>query len=272
MVYMAWAVSVVALAGIACTASGSVAQETATPVIQNDAFEVQPGARVTLNAERAAVTVTRSPDNVVRIDSEIIDAAGINYYALPRTGLPTSQLDVSAKLRSSQNTTASSKISLQVPEGVTLEVRTTAGAVELEGLSLPEATLNTTDASVTVRDASGRFNIRSVNGTLVMERFDGTVWAHADEAVTFDGTIRAVRSNRLNSANGAIVVRMTDDSNVTARITAEEGEITTEGLADVRRSGNSVTGTAGAGEGTLEVKSDQGSVNVRFGAESAALQ
>lgn len=269
---MAWAVSVVVFAGIACTASSSVAQETVTPAIQNDAFEVQPGARVTLNAERATVTVTRSPDNVVRIDSEIIDAAGINYYALPRTGLPTSHLDVSAKLRSSQNTTASSKINLQVPEGITLEVRTTAGAIELEGLSLPEATLNTTDASVTVRDASGRFNIRSVNGTLVMERFDGTVWAHADEAVTFDGTIRGSRSNRLNSTNGAIVVRMTDDSNVTARITAEEGEITTEGLADVRGSGNSVTGTAGAGEGTLEVKSDHGSVNVHFGAESAVLQ
>ncbi len=120
-------------------------------------------------------------------------------------------------------------VTLEVPEGLEIVVRTSNGFVELQGRA-QGADLKTSNDRISLRDA-GTINARleTSNDAITVERASGTLWAH-----TSNGAVRVFDSSLSldteTSNAGISLERVTLTNNTKSRAETSNGNITVTGL------------------------------------------
>ena len=252
--------SAMALA-LGCGDGGTAAREQVQTVAY--AYRLAPGATVSVRASNSAVTVRRSDSDSLNVTATLRNPSRIRFFVLPTGTEPVREILVSALLIDDKKGDASSGLALLVPDGVTLKINSTNGPLDVEGATLVDVNLVTTDAAVSVRSSRGDFTMNTTNGKLDVMGSAGTFWTQTTNgAIEFAGTIRSTRSNRFKTTSGDITVRLSGDPDLLMTVKAENGTVQADDATPVSEVDKVLTARYGEGAGKLDVETVNGNVRI----------
>jgi hypothetical protein len=172
---------------------------------------------------------------------------------------------------------------VEVPAGVTVEAHSASGDTEITGLTgavqaesaSGELVLTDLSGSVAARSASGDIRLTNLSGearaNAVSGEIQATNLALPREVTTVSGDITLAGvfadTTGIQSTSGDVDVRVAPSSSARVDVGTTSGDIETRGLAlaDQRQERRSLTGTLGAGAGTLTVRTVSGDVTLAAG-------
>jgi hypothetical protein len=172
---------------------------------------------------------------------------------------------------------------VEVPAGVTVEAHSASGDTEITGLTgavqaesaSGELVLADLGGPVSARSASGDIRLTNLSGearaNAVSGEIQATNLARPREVTTVSGDITVAGvfadTTGIQSTSGDVDVRVAPASSARIDVTTTSGDIETPGLtlADQRQERRSLTGTLGAGAGTLTIRTVSGDVALNAG-------
>jgi len=253
--------AVVLAVSATCITSGG------TTEVREAEFSVVPGALVSADADNAAFTVRVGSAGIVRVSATLRNPSYVNYYVSPSIATtPAPDVLISAHVPDVAATRASSAIELEVPPDVRLVIKTTNGAIRIEGGLIGGGELATTEGDIALSSAAGTYIASTTNGNVTLEDVEGTFRANTTSgSVQFSGVVSGSGASRLETGNGNIEVLLKDEPDLQIRASNENGPIRVDrqGLHDVVELERSAFGTYGAGSGKLLLMAALGSIDVR---------
>jgi len=171
---------------------------------------------------------------------------------------------------------------LAVPPGIPVVVTQTKGDLQASGTE-GHLTAHLTSGDITVTDARGILELRTLRGDIAIEAADGQITAHSKSgdlvlrrptaAVVLDlstvsGDVEAEvdqfvagSASRLATVSGDITTRLGPRAACRIGARVASGEIRTgEGLGEVQRGSRSLQGTRGSGDATLDLSTMSGDI------------
>lgn len=155
-----------------------------------------------------------------------------------------------------------------VPASASLEVNTTNGNVEFSALR-GDMTADTTNGNVKMTQVkSVRLDAESTNGNITLEQ----VSAGSVSVETTNGSIHAAIASaentplnaRMETTNGSITLVLPAEVSAKVEASTVNGKIDSGlNFASAERNKDSLRGTLGAGEGTIELETTNGSIHIR---------
>ncbi|MBF0687371.1 MAG: DUF4097 family beta strand repeat protein [Cellulomonas sp.] len=209
------------------------------------------------------VRVSVSPDDDVRVERVARFAWGGPRYEVTSDGNRTVVRHECVELRAMN---CSAELVVDVPEGTHVVVRTTDGAVRVDGPA----------GNVEVRAADGDVHVAGAQGTLDVRGVDGDVTVRGvggDVAVALaDGDVR------VTDVGGDVVVRGRDGATSLAGVAGDVELRATDGRVEVRDVGGALTASVTDGDvlvaavgGDVDVQATDGDVTVHGPGEPVAL-
>ena len=120
---------------------------------------------------------------------------------------------------------SSTKVTVETPADLTLEARTSDGALRLAGLN-GDLGLTTSDGDVTVDHVSGKLRVKSSDGHVNITNSTGAIEARtSDGSLTVDGTFNALM---LHTSDGHLEVSLREGTKLSeaSSIQASDGPVT----------------------------------------------
>lgn len=207
--------------------------------------------------------------------------SGIRSGSISVEGWTGSEVRVTARVVGRQ--ARSSRAAVELVEAV--EVRTTAGGVEVDGprsgflgrtswsvdlrIQVPVGTdldLSTSNGAVRVAGVRGGVQARSSNGALTLEDVRGSV-----RAQTSNGAVTVVMTSgpeageavTLRTSNGPINLHLPENANARLEARTSNGRITSEIPLEVQgRRQNEASAVLGQGEGRVELRTSNGAIRI----------
>lgn len=273
-----------------------------------EAFTVQPGGRLTVEANEGDVIVTGTDSD--RVVVRVVMSG--SEHSLERMTLTTQQQGndvlVTAKRRKgdwrnwiSLGSNDSNKISIQVPRGYNVHLRTSAGDLSVSQLT-GEASVKTDAGDIDVADIVGPVHLQTSAGDIALADIKGSVVAKTSsgdvlmrdlqgdvDVKTSDGDIRAQRidgriaarsssgdlsvqllgSNRgiaLETSSGNIDLRVPTDISALLDASSGSGSVRTElPITTTTVSERRLQGTINGGGDRIHARTSDGDVRLRGG-------
>lgn len=171
------------------------------------------------------------------------------------------------------------EVTVAVPRGCAVEVRTIAAPVVVSGVRAP-VTVRTISAKVALADLSQHVHAETVSGRVEAQGLTGEVWVHTvSGALTLavgSGTVHAETISgsvtldhidagagddlRVTTVSGAVRMRLPWDADVVARLHSVGGDVTSA-FPELRDEGTRlVHGVLGSGSGRVWVKTTSGDI------------
>jgi hypothetical protein len=144
-------------------------------------------------------------------------------------------------------------------------VRASNGRVEIAE-SEGELSVAASNGSLFIEEHSGPLVAETANGSItIREHFGGPVSAETSNgAVEYRGELAPGTANRLQTSNGRVTIELLGQPSVTLDAQATKGSVGSRyALLDVTRSEDSLRGRIGEGAATLEVRTSNGSIDLR---------
>ena len=144
-------------------------------------------------------------------------------------------------------------------------VRTSNGRVEI-AQSEGELSVTASNGSLFIDEHSGPLVAETANGSItVREHLGGPVSAETSNgAIEYRGELAPETSNRLRTSNGRVTVELLGQPSVMVDAQTTKGSVGSRyALLDVTRSDDSLRGRIGEGAATLEVRTSNGSIDLR---------
>ena len=124
----------------------------------------------------------------------------------------------------------------------------------------------TPNGRITLDGITGYVSAMTSNGKIEITRFRGELQAQtSNETIEFEGVLSPGSHNRLRTSNGAVSVTLVDtlgvelDANTSNGTVTSALPITTSGAISEKH----LIGTIGNGESILEIRTSNGSINIR---------
>jgi len=156
-------------------------------------------------------------------------------------------------------------IAVVVPENAELDLHSDNGRITAENITGP-VSAETSNGRVTLDGITGSTNVKTSNGKVEVTRFKGQIDAQTNNgSIEFTGAFSPGSDNRLQTSNGSVDVTLVDTPGLELDASTSNGNvssalaITTTGTF----SPDHLVGTIGTGESTLEIRTSNGSINIR---------
>lgn len=260
-VLVAGAISV-ALMAMAAACGGSPAAPS--EVVHTTEHTLAQGAKVSVRADNASVTIRRSEAAKTKVTATIRNPEKVKFFILPQGTEPSAELRISATIDSVPNAgNAGSDIVVEVTDGAALTLETSNGAIAISGVNLGEVNVVTSNGPIDIQSSRGDFALTTSNGPLTVSASEGTFWTQTSNgAINFEGEVLPTRANRFKTSNGAVDVRLAGEPDLTFTINAGDDEVKTSGATSVREVSKVHTARYGEGKGAVGIETSNGKVSI----------
>lgn len=157
---------------------------------------------------------------------------------------------------------ASGDVKVTNVKGV-IEILTASGDVQVNQVESPSVTVENKAGDIHVLDLQGSLNARSASGDIKVEQFSGRVVAI--EAVSGDVLIQVSSpfegTMTLRTVSGNTDLQLPETNSARVTLSTLSGTVTSElSLSDQTDQDRRITGTLGAGQGTIDVSAVAGNI------------
>ncbi len=248
-------------------------------------LETGPAPHVVVDDESAAVNVSVRPGTTVSVTQQIRTRGWTHISDRRATIEKTADgVEIDAPAGMTMFGSFERRLDVIVPPGARLDVQN-AGSIEVAGLRR-EATVNSDDGRIVVRDHVGALTVKSDGGRIELIDVRGPsidvtsddgrivcdrVRADAVALSTDNGSIDVSRSllgsGKIKTDNGRIRLGLDPQSNVTVAARVAAGSVTAEAPLVALPGADDAPSLVriGNGAGRLDVGSDNGSISIQMG-------
>lgn len=133
----------------------------------DESREARPDARITLNAVTGEYRIVGTDESRLEITGTLGEDV---EELLIEGGAEAWDIDVKARQSHGRNSWSTSRLTINVPRGVELDVNTVSASAELQGLDGAWTRVNTVSGGVSLNNVRpGRLSLESVSGTLSLD-------------------------------------------------------------------------------------------------------
>ena len=240
--------------------------DNGTEVVEENpkhSFTVGSNPSVDVTGFNGEIEIITGADNEIKVDAVLKHANRIEFSATEFENTVT----VIAKRTGSGFTFGRSphtRIHLVVPINTSIKAQTSNGPVSVTGVT-GTGEIKTSNGNISLVDVTGTYVVSTSNGPMKFEGFSGQINAESSNGrVEFLGTLDAESDNRLSSSNGSITVVFEDEPNVAVNARTSNGTVETERPILMTTSEKSrLVGEYGEGSAQLELRTSNGSINIR---------
>jgi len=250
---------------------------------RDDSFAVGESVRLVVNSENGSIEVKTGSDNEVRVQATLRGANRIEYEAKQDGDTIT----VSAR-RTRWVLFARGPVTdliIAVPTRADVNLETSNGSIELDGVE-GSGSLRTSNGKIVLKDVKGNFDGDTSNGSITIEAMEGSARFQTSNGrvdlrevigevdvetsngrISFSGEMTTGGRNRLITSNGAVNVELRGTPSVSLDASTSNGDVICglPILITVMKE-KELTGTIGAGEAHLYIRTSNGDVSIREGA------
>jgi DUF4097 and DUF4098 domain-containing protein YvlB len=126
---------------------------------------------VIVNNENGGIEINAGTDNEVRVEATLTDAPRVQYE-ISQDG-DTITIDVSVTKQWWFYGSAAADITITTPAGTYVDIDTSNGAVELQGME-GSGVLNTSNGKIVLKDVKGSYDGTTSNGAIEIGTMEGT--------------------------------------------------------------------------------------------------
>jgi hypothetical protein len=254
---------------------------------RDDSFSVGESPALVVTSENGSIDVETGPAGTIRVLATLRNAPRVQYEAIEQGNTVTVEAEVDSGARN-----AGADIVVSVPAETEVELKTSNGRIEIQGLEAP-GTLRTSNGRVVMKQLEGDFDARTSNGPIEVTSMEGEATLATSNGpvtldkvkgngpvtldkvkgafdvdtsngnISFSGEMTAGGDNRLETSNGSVTVELGGTPSVELDASTSRGEVTSELSIDASKTKKQeLVGTIGEGEADLVIRSTNGSVTV----------
>jgi hypothetical protein len=244
---------------------------------RDDSFSVGESPALVVTSENGSIDVETGPAGTIRVLATLRNAPRVQYEAIEQGDTVTVEAEVGSGARN-----AGADIVVSVPAETEVELKTSNGRIEIQGLEAP-GTLRTSNGRVVMKQLEGDFDARTSNGPIVVTSMEGEATLATSNGpvtldkvtgafdvdtsngnISFSGEMTAGGDNRLETSNGSVTVKLEGTPSVKLDASTSRGEVTSELPIDASKTRKQeLVGTIGEGEADLVIRASNGSVTVK---------
>ncbi len=235
-----------------------------TTEVREESFSVGASPRLIVENQNGNVTVTAHLAGTIRVRATLREPEEIEY----RIDVDGDTILVTAKPERmgffNFGESPGADLVIEAPSNTIVESRSSNGKTELIGVSGPSA-VRTSNGAIELRDVSGEFAASTSNGKITVAQSMGVfVLKTSNGAISFDGELSPGGDNRLETSNGSIDATLRGAPSVRIDASTSNGLVVSRlQLISSRVEKNSLVGTVGGGDASLQIETSNGSITIR---------
>jgi DUF4097 and DUF4098 domain-containing protein YvlB len=230
---------------------------------QNHTFEVGDNPTIDVTGFNGEIEIVTGSDGVVDVETKLKIPNRVSYSA---TVFGNTVTIVAKKTGSGIiiGRSPQANIRLVVPARSTIEARTSNGPVNVTGI-IGDGDLKTSNGKITIDGVTGTFDSSTSNGRVKITNSTGEFTAKTSNGrIEFSGSFSADGDNEFSTSNGSIDVEFTDEPNVELDAkTSNGGAHSALPILATTTERNHLIGKYGDGSASLELRTSNGSINVK---------
>ena len=243
---------------------------------RDDSFSVGESPALVVTSENGSIDVETGPAGTISVLATLRNAPRVQYEAIEQGDTVTVEAEVDSGARN-----AGADIVVSVPAETEVELKTSNGRIEIQGLEAP-GTLRTSNGRVVMKQLEGDFDARTSNGPIEVTSMEGEATLATSNGpvtldkvkgafdvdtsngnISFSGEMTAGGDNRLKTSNGSVTVGLEGTPSVKLDASTSRGEVTNELPIDASKTKKQeLVGTIGEGEAELVIRASNGSVTI----------
>ena len=226
-------------------------------------FEVGDNPTIDVTGFNGAIEIVTGSDGVVDVETKLTIPNRVSYSATVSGNTVT----VVAKKTGSGITIGRSpqaNIRLVVPAHATIEARSSNGSVKVTGIT-GDGDLETSNGKITIDGVTGTFGSSTSNGGVKITNSSGEFTAETSNGrIEFSGSFSADSDNEFSTSNGSIDITFTDEPNVDLDAKTSNGNVNSDRpILVTTTKPNQLVGKYGDGSASLELRTSNGSIDLR---------
>ncbi len=234
--------------------------------VREDSFVVSGSPQLVVRSENGSISVRTAGTSIIQVTTTIKNPSRVEYQAVQKGNT----VEVTADVKGGFNffrRGGGAEVVVVVPESVDLDLETSNGRIEVEGVEVTTlASLRTSNGRVTLTDVAGDVKVKTSNGRINILDFIGQVDARTSNgSIDFSGTLWSDSENELRTSNGSIDVTLVDTPGVEVDASTSNGKVRSQLPITIsgETRGNRLVGTIGTGGSSLEIHTSNGSIAIR---------
>ncbi len=234
--------------------------------VREDSFVVGGSPQLVLRSENGSISVETGGTGVIQVTTTIKNPANVEYRAVQRGNTVELTADVKGGINIFRRG-GGADVRVVVPESVDLDLETSNGAIEVEGVEVTAlASLESSNGRVILNDVTGDVKVRTSNGRINIHDFTGQIEAQTDNgSIDFTGTLRGGSENELRTSNGSIDVMLVETPGVEVDASTNNGKVKSDLPITIsgETSEDHLVGSIGTGGRHLLLRASNGSITIR---------
>ena len=232
---------------------------------RDDSFFVGDSPRIVVSGGNGGIVVISGTDGTVRVHATLRKPDELEYKATQEGD--TISVEAKGKSRGFFNFGQSPGASIEItaPPNARVELRTSNGSVEVHGMH-QSGTVRTSNGTIVLEDVTGDFDVSTSNGAVTISLARGTFDVETSNGrIDFDGELAPGGNNRMTTSNGSVDIKLRGTPSVKLDASSGNGSVSTRLPILTTSPGDEhhLTGTIGAGDAELLVRTSNGSVVVQ---------
>lgn len=249
---------------------------------RDDSFVVGDSVRLIVDSVNGSIEVTAAAAGEVRVQATIRGANRIEYEVAQNGDTITARGRRTGWALFGGGAGVSFVIT--VPPQVDVELETSNGSIQLSGVE-GSGSLETSNGKIVLEDVKGEFDGDTSNGTITVDAMEGHARLETSNGrvdlrevigqvdvetsngrIFYSGDMTPGGRNRLVTSNGDVNVELHGTPSIDLDASTSRGRVSSEFpiLVTVMKE-RELTGTIGAGEADLFIRTSNGSVSIREG-------
>lgn len=224
---------------VACVSTFGGPRET-----RDDDFSVGENMRIVVSTDNGKIEVEAGTKGAVNVGASIRRPDDVDYTVTQEGDT----IRVEAKIRrfSGIGTSPGADVTITAPPDANVDLRTSNGAIEVEGMT-ESGKLRTSNGAIVLDDVRGEFDANTSNGR-----------------IDFTGEMTSGGTNSLTTSNGRVNVTLTGTPSIELDASTSNGKVTCELPILATSTGDKhLEGTIGNGDAELRIRTSNGSITVQ---------
>ena len=248
---------------------------------QEYTFTVGDSVKVIVNSENSSIVVNAGPEEEVNVKATLRGTDRLDYEINQEGDTITIKIEVDTTWLS-WGRGASADIAITSPVNTEVEIDTSNGSIELDGIEGAVST-KSTNGRIVLENVKGDLNAETTNGRIKVDTLEGAAVLKSSNGsadvqnivgeidietsngrISFSGELIPGGNNRLVTSNGAVVAKLQGNPSVSLDAETSNGDVESELAITVTSMGDDrLVGTIGDGEADLYIRTSNGDVTIK---------
>jgi hypothetical protein len=230
---------------------------------QKHTFAVGANPTIDVDGFNGSIEIIAGPDGEVDVVSTLTIPGRISYSATVDGNI----VNVVARRTGSGITIGRSpsvKITMIVPAHSVIRAHTSNGSIKVTGIS-GTGQLDTSNGNIVINNVVGQYDSSTSNGSLTFTNVSGQFTGESSNGkIKFSGSFDANSENKFKTSNGSIDIVFTGDPDVELDARTSNGTVNSDRpILAITTSRSHLVGKYGDGFATLEIRTSNGSIDIR---------